>query len=341
MITELSGLAAALPRTPIAELLSGQAVDTYFTCSEKTTATDRNGKTYLRLKLRDASGEVNAIHFDPSDEAIGVAAGEVVIAGGTYSVHPQYGPQLQLRRLRLAEAGEYDAGELVPVSPIGAAELGERLHGLIDSVAEPHLRALLERALDGSQEPGATFVVAPAAVRNHHAYRHGLLEHSLIVAETAAGVAAQFSSVDRDLVVAGGLLHDIGKIHAYTSDGLAPLMTDEGRLHGEIVIGYDLVRDLIGSVAGFPGELSKRLRHIIVSHHGMREKGSPVVPMTREAVIVHYCDDMTARIGAIDDAEKATAPAEAWSSRIFMIDAPAYFGARGEESGAAAPDAEE
>ena len=335
MINELSGLAAAMPRVPIAELESGQAVDTYFTCSEKTTATDRNGKTYLRLKLRDASGEVSCIHFDPSEEALGVSAGDVVVAGGTYSVHPQYGPQIQVRRLRLAEPDEYDAAELVQVSPIGAAELGERLHALIDSVDEPHLRALLERAFDGTREPGATFVVAPAAVRNHHAYRHGLLEHSLIVAETAGGVASRFASVDRDLVVAGGLLHDIGKIEAYTSDGMSPLMTDAGRLHGEIVIGHDLVRGLIDDSPDFPPELSKRLRHIIVSHHGMREKGSPVVPMTREAIIVHYCDDMTARIGAVDDAEKATAAGESWSSRIFMIDAQAYFGSRAE------PDAEE
>ena len=330
MINELSGLAAAMPRVPIAELESGQAVDTYFTCSEKTTATDRNGKTYLRLKLRDASGEVSCIHFDPSEEALGVSAGDVVVAGGTYSVHPQYGPQIQVRRLRLAEPDEYDAAELVQVSPIGAAELGERLHALIDSVDEPHLRALLERAFDGTREPGATFVVAPAAVRNHHAYRHGLLEHSLIVAETAGGVASRFASVDRDLVVAGGLLHDIGKIEAYTSDGMSPLMTDAGRLHGEIVIGHDLVRGLIDDSPDFPPELSKRLRHIIVSHHGMREKGSPVVPMTREAIIVHYCDDMTARIGAVDDAEKATAAGESWSSRIFMIDAQAYFGSRAE-----------
>jgi 3'-5' exoribonuclease len=202
------------------------------------------------------------------------------------------------------------------------------LHALIDSVDEPHLRALLERTFDGSQEPGATFAVAPAAVRNHHAYRHGLLEHSLIVTEAAAGVASRFDSVDRDLVVAGALLHDLGKTQAYTSDGMAPLMTDVGRLHGEIVIGHDMVRELMAAVPGFPAELAKRLLHIIVSHHGMREKGSPVVPQTREAIIVHYCDDMTARIGAVDDAEKATAAGESWSSRIFMIDAPAYFGPR-------------
>jgi 3'-5' exoribonuclease len=327
MPEQSSGFATA-PRVPINELQSGQTVDGYYTCSEKTTATDRNGKAYLRLKLRDASGEVAAIHFDPSDEALETQPGDVVMVGGTYSVHPQYGAQVQVRRLRVLEPHEYDAADLVPVSPIDTVELGERLAALVDSVAEPHLRALLERSLDAAQEPGATFAVAPAAVRNHHAYRHGLLEHSIIVAETSAGVAARFPSVDRDLVVAGALLHDIGKTQAYSSDGLAPLLTDVGRLHGEIVIGHDLVRDLVAGIPGFPPELELRLRHIIVAHHGMREKGSPVVPQTREAVLVHYCDDMTARIAAIDDAEGKTAPGETWSGRVMMIDAPAYLGPR-------------
>jgi 3'-5' exoribonuclease len=313
-------------RTPVAELQSGQTVDTYFTCSSKTTATDRNGKTYLRLKLRDASGEVAGIHFDPSDEATAVQAGDVVIVGGVYSVHQQYGAQIQVRRLRALADGEYDAAELVPVSPVGTAELGERLHALVDSVVEPHLRALLERALDGSQEPGATFAVAPAAVRNHHAYRHGLLEHSLVVAETAGDVASHFDSVDRNLVVTAGLLHDIGKTQAYTSDSMAPLMTDAGRLHGEIVIGHDIVKDLIDQLPGFPAELSTCLRHIIIAHHGAREKGSPIVPQTREAVIVHYCDDMTARISAIDEAQRGLVPGETWSGRIGMLETPAYFG---------------
>jgi 3'-5' exoribonuclease len=315
-----------LLRTPVAELQSGQTVDGYYACSDKNAATDRNGKAYLRLKLRDATGEVAAIHFDPSDEALEVHAGDVVLVGGVYSVHQQYGSQIQVRRLRILQEDEYDAAALVPVSPVGAAELGERLHALLDSVTEPHLRALLERAFDGSQEPGATFCVAPAAVRNHHAYRHGLLEHSLIVAETAAGVAARFDTVDRDLVVAGALLHDIGKTQAYTSDGMAPLMSDVGKLHGEIVIGHDMVRELMAQVPEFPGELSARLRHIIVAHHGAREKGSPVVPQTREAVIVHYCDDMTARIGAIDDAQRNLQPGECWSGRIGMLETSCYFG---------------
>jgi len=322
---------APAARTPIAELQSGQTVDGYYTCSDRTAATDRNGKTYLRLKLRDASGEVAGIHFDPSDDALQVRPGDVVMVGGVYSLHQQYGAQIQIRRLRALDACDYDADALVPVSPVGPAELAERLHALIDSVCRPPLRALLERAFDGSREPGATFAVAPAAVRNHHAYRHGLLEHSLIVAETAAGVASRFPSVNRDLVVTGALLHDIGKTQAYICGGMAPLMSDVGKLHGEIVIGHDMVAALIAEVPDFPAELSSCLRHIIVAHHGAREKGSPVVPQTREAVIVHYCDDMTARIGAIDDAQRALTPGEAWSSRIGMLETSAYFGPADED----------
>ena len=186
-MTDQASIPGATPRIAVVDLESGQAVDSVYACSELTTATDRNGKAYLRLKLRDASGEVAAIHFDPSDDALGLSAGDVVCVGGTYSVHPQYGAQIQVRRLRAAEDAEYEAGDLVQVSPVGTAELAERLHALIDSVEKPYVRALLERAFDGSREPGATFAIAPAAVRNHHAYRHGLLEHSLIVAEAAGG----------------------------------------------------------------------------------------------------------------------------------------------------------
>ena len=313
-------------RTSVADLQSGQQVTGYYVCSDKITATDKNGKAFLRLKLRDASGEVAAIHFDPSDEALAMVAGEVVTITGAYSLHPQYGPQIQVRRLSVLGQGEYDPADLVPVSPIDAVELGEWLASLVESVEDAHLRALLDRAFDASREPGATFAVAPAAVRNHHAYRYGLIEHSLFVADTAADVASRFDSVDRDLVVTGGLLHDIGKTRAYTSDGLAPLMTDSGRLQGEIVVGHDTVRGLIAEFPDFPADLALRLLHIIVSHHGLREKGSPIVPMTREAIIVHYCDDMTARLAAVDDAERATTAGQAWSNRIMMIDAPAYFG---------------
>ena len=310
----------------VAELPEGREVTTYFVALDKEPATDRNGKSFLRLKLRDASGEVKAIHFDPNETVVdNLASGDVVKVSGTYSVHEKFGQQFQVKRLAVMAPGEYDIGTLVPVSPVPLEDLERRLAELIASVRSPSLHALLARAIDPSREPGATFLLVPAAVRNHHAYRHGLLEHSLIVAEVAAAVAERFSTVNRDLTVAGALLHDIGKVDSYSADPMAPGFTDVGRLHGEIVIGHDIVRGLTDEIADFPAEVSVQLRHIVVSHHGEREKGSPVVPATREAVIVHYCDDMTARLAAVDETAARTADGERWSRWVNMLDSYTYL----------------
>ncbi len=335
---------AAAPRTSVADLVDGQTVTSYFICPEREVRTTKNGGTMVNLTLLDATGQVKGVHFDPSDEVLAtLAPGRVVKVRGRYKVDAKWGAQLVIDRLRTLDEGEYDDAALIPVSPVGLDELRTRLAALVASVVEPHVRTLLERALDESREPGATFAIAPAAVRNHHAYRHGLFEHSVVVAEVAAGVAERLPTVDRDLVLAGGLLHDIGKIVSYSSDPLAPGFTDVGRLHGEIVLGHEMVRGLIGEVDGFPDELSSRLRHIIVAHHGEKEKGSPVVPMTREAVVVHYCDDMTARVAAADDAERAAGAGERWSAFSRMLDAFVYLGdgpaaSSGDADASGAPD---
>jgi 3'-5' exoribonuclease len=332
----------------VTQLPEGREVTTYFVALDKEPATDRNGKSFLRLKLRDASGEVKAIHFDPDETVVeSLASGDVVQVSGTYSVHEKFGQQFQVKRLRVMEPGEYDIGTLVPVSPVPFDELVGRLRELVASVRSPSLRALLERALDPSAEPGATFAIVPAAVRNHHAYRHGLLEHSLIVAEVAGAVAERFDTVNRDLTVAGALLHDVGKVRSYSADPMVPGFTDAGRLHGEIVIGHDIVRSLIDEIPGFPAEMAAQLRHIVVSHHGEREKGSPVVPATREAVIVHYCDDMTARLAAVDEIAGRTAAGARWSGWVNMLDGYTYLAAAvdgpptGAPAAAAAPAAAE
>ena len=328
------------PSHYVAGLVDNETFESYFVCIQPERGNKRGGEPFLRLALRDASGDVKAVWWEPTAEALdGLRHGDVVKVRGVFIPTGQYGPQVKIERLRVLAPGEYDPGTLVPVSPVDFAELGDRLRTLVEAVADLSLRALLERALDPEREPGATFVVAPAAVRNHHAYRHGLLEHSVVVAEVATTVAGRFPAVDRDLVVAGALLHDIGKTLAYSSDLLAPGFTDIGRLTGEIVIGHDLVRDLIAEIPSFTPELSARLRHVIVSHHGEREKGSPVVPMTREAIIVHFCDDMTARISACDDAERSSLRGARWSGFNRMLDAFVYIGGGDDEAGAGAPEA--
>jgi 3'-5' exoribonuclease len=323
-----------------AHLVENQTFDSYFVCFEPERGAKKSGEPFLRMTLRDASGEVKAVWWEPTAEALeGLRSGNVVKVRASFSGGGRWGPQATIERLRTLEPHEYDPDCLVPISPVALDELGDRLQALVESVADPGLRALLRRAFDASREPGATFSVAPAAVRNHHAYRHGLLEHSVVVAEVAAAVAARFPSVDRDLVVAGALLHDIGKTLTYSSDLLAPGFTDAGRLHGEIVIGNDLVRDLIDETPGLSPGLSARLRHVILSHHGQREKGSPVVPMTREAIVVHFCDDMTARISACDDAERSSARGASWSGYSKMLEAFVYIGDGASDGDGAAVEA--
>ena len=175
---------------------------------------------------------------------------------------------------------------------------------------------------------GACSAEAPAAKRYHQAYRHGLLEHSLTVAQSVSAIAATFGGVDRDVAVTGALLHDIGKLDAYTHDPLAIDMTDLGQLQGEIPLGYYRVRRLIEDLPGFPAELAAAVLHIILSHHGQLEHGSPVVPCTREATLVHMIDNLGGRLGSFDRLEKELPDGSRWSGYDRALGGGAWFASR-------------
>jgi 3'-5' exoribonuclease len=200
---------------------------------------------------------------------------------------------------------------------------------LLGTIQEPHLRLLLERVFGESSELWAGYRLAPAAKHYHQAYRHGLLEHCLGVAQAVSAISATFPGIDRDVAVAGALLHDIGKLEAYTDDPQNIDLTDAGRLHGEIALGYYRIRRAIEEIEGFPAELAQALGHIILSHHGTLEHGSPVVPCTREATLVHMIDNLGGRLGSFDRLEKELAPGRRWSTFDRALGAGAFFGDRG------------
>ncbi|HEX3616863.1 MAG TPA: HD domain-containing protein [Solirubrobacteraceae bacterium] len=210
-------------------------------------------------------------------------------------------------------------------------QMEQDLRELIVTVQSPHLRALLERTLGPDAPTWLRFREAPAAKRYHHAYRHGLLDHSLTVAQAVSALSAIFGGVNRDLALTGALLHDIGKLDAYHRVGEEIEMSDAGRLHGEIALGYARVRDEIAAVDGFPPELSQALLHIILSHHGSLEHGSPVVPCTREATLVHMADNLGSKLGSFDRVERALDEGAQWGSYDNGIGAVAYFGVTGAE----------
>ena len=193
------------------------------------------------------------------------------------------------------------------------------------TIQNPHLRALLDRIFAPESRIWRRFRVAPAAKYYHQAYRHGLLDHTVSVAQAVSAAAAAFPGIDRDVAITGALLHDIGKTQAYNDDPLAIDLTDAGRLLGEIPLGYYLVRRTIESIEGFDPELAKAVLHIVLSHHGKLENGSPVVPATREATLVHAMDNLGGTLGSFDRIERELPDGQTWSRFDRGIDSAAYF----------------
>ena len=217
----------------------------------------------------------------------------------------------------------------VPEGPPRPVERMEAdLRELVATVQDGHLRALLDSVLGPGAPTWPAYRDAPAAKRYHQAYRHGLLEHSLGVAEAVSAISATFPGIDRDVAVTGALLHDVGKLDAYTAGPEDIEMTDLGKLQGEIPLGYYRVRRLIEEVPGFPPARAAAVLHIILAHHGQLAHGSPVVPCTREATLVHMIDNLGGRLGSFDRLEKELPVGSAWSAYDRALGGGAYFGAR-------------
>jgi 3'-5' exoribonuclease len=227
--------------------------------------------------------------------------------------------------VRRAEPEEYDADAVLDGPARPAAQMEADLRELIGTVQNLHLRRLLESILGDDAPTWPQFREAPAAKHYHQAYRHGLLEHSLTVAQAVSAISATFPGIDRDVAVTGALLHDIGKLDAYELRGEAIEMSDQGRLYGEIPLGYYRVRSLIEDIEDFPEQTAQAVLHIILSHHGSLEHGSPVIPCTREATLVHMADNLGGRLGSFDRVEKALPAGAQWSPWDKGIGGGAYF----------------
>jgi 3'-5' exoribonuclease len=259
-------------------------------------------------------------------------AGTPIRVRGRYTVHPRFGPQINLRELQPASPGSYSPDDLVDGPARGVEQMEGEIRELVGTIQEPHLRALLEGVFGEGSELWAGYRVAPAAKHYHQAYRHGLLEHCLGVAQAVSAISATFPGIDRDVAVTGALLHDIGKLEAYTEDPANIDLTDAGRLHGEIALGYYRIRRAIEEIDGFPPELAQAVGHIILAHHGTLEHGSPVVPCTREATLVHMIDNLGGRLGSFDRLEKELGPGRRWSPFDRAIGAGAFFAERHDDA---------
>jgi 3'-5' exoribonuclease len=311
------------------ELTDGMEIDQVLLVRESERRRRRDGGDYLRLQLGDRTGAVACMVWEELGEVEELArAGAAVRVQGRYTVHPRFGPQINLRGLEEAIPGSYSQEDLLDGPARSAEQMESEVRELLDTIQEPHLRALLERVFGEDSQLWACYRVAPAAKYYHQAYRHGLLEHCLGVAQAVSAISATFGGIDRDVAVAGALLHDIGKLEAYTDDLPNIDLSDVGRLHGEIALGYYRIRRTIEEIEGFPEELAHAISHIILSHHGTLEHGSPVVPCTREATLVHMIDNLGGRLGSFDRLEKELAPGRRWSGFDRALGGGAFFAER-------------
>jgi 3'-5' exoribonuclease len=286
----------------------------------------REGDEYLKLTLGNRTGILPAVVLTNVDAAREVCrTGQAVHVDGVFSVHPTYGGRLLVDEVRRAEPEEFDPATLLDGPTRPAAQMEADLRELIATVQDPYLRRLLGATLGEDAPSWPQFRDAPAAKHYHQAYRHGLLEHSLTVAQSVSAISATFPGIDRDIAVTGALLHDIGKLDAYEFRGDAIEMSDQGRLYGEIPLGYYRVRSLIESLDGFPDHTAQAVLHIILSHHGSLEHGSPVIPCTREATLVHMADNLGGRLGSFDRIEKGLPAGAQWSAFDKGIGGGAYF----------------
>ena len=251
---------------------------------------------------------------------------------GRFESSQQWGDALIIESIAPAVEGSYDASALLETSPVPIERMEADLAALLDTIQNPDLRRLLDRFFSPESDGWERFRDAPAAKHYHQAYRHGLLEHTLSVAQGVSAAASFFPGIDRDVAITGALLHDIGKLEAYNDNPLAIDLTDLGRLIGEIPLGYYRVRSEIESIDGFDPDLGWAVLHIILSHHGTLEHGSPVTPATREATLVHMMDNLGGKLGSFDRIERTLAEGQAWSGFDRGIDGSAYFRDRGRLS---------
>jgi 3'-5' exoribonuclease len=315
----------------VRDLADGQEVNEVFVVRGHSRRQRRNGDPFLKLQLGDSSGVVEAVIWDAIDEFAPLCpTGAIVRVLARYSVDERYGASLTVKRMRLAADDEVQLSDLEEAPPVAYEQLTRELEELIEPIERHHLRELLARLIDRSTETGALYHTAPAAKHYHQAYRHGLLEHCLSVAQGVSVLArGPFrGGVDRDLAVTGALLHDIGKTQVYATTNGAIELTDRGKLLGEIPLGYYMVRREIERIDGFPPDEAEGLLHIILSHHGKLEHGSPVVPCTREATLVHFVDNLGGNLGSFDRIERTLADGASWSDYDRGISASAFFGPR-------------
>lgn len=262
-------------------------------------AFSQKGAPYLNLRLKDKTGQVDGKIWDNAQEWDKRFRKGDVIQVTARAVSFKNSLQLSILSLTPLDDSDIILNDYLPTTRMNVETMFSDLQTFIESIETPPLKELL-KAFFEDRETAERFKRAPAAKGLHHIYLGGLLEHTYSVTRLLDQVASHYPGVNRDLLLTGGILHDIGKINEFSYDRLVEY-SDEGRLIGHIIIGVEMIDEKISAIPGFPSSLAMELRHLILSHHGILEYGSPKRPKTLEALIVHYMDDLDAKVNTFQE----------------------------------------
>jgi 3'-5' exoribonuclease len=301
------------------QLSKGLTVESVFLVKDKTLTKTKAGNPYLSLKLDDRTGEVEGRIWDNALDFVSLfekndfvkVRGEVDEFQGVL--------QLRINKVRKCGESEIRLEDFLPQTSQDVEKMFADLKSTASQVRQPYLRKLLEAFFE-DEEWGKYFKMAPAAKAFHHVYLGGLLEHTLSVVQLVLLISPRYKGIDPDLLLTGAILHDVGKIHELTFDRAFDY-TDSGRLLGHITITVEMVDEKIKGIPEFPEDLSVCLKHMILSHHGEYEFGSPKRPKTLEALLLHHLDDLDAKInGFMAWIEKDKDSPARWTSYHKLFD---------------------
>lgn len=292
-----------MTRRYLCELDERESIDDIFIASDKQLRPNRNGNLYLQVRLADRSGSCNAMMWNASERIYQqFENGDYVRVDGTTQYY-NGNLQIVVGRIEPAEPGEVNEDDFITVSRELHAKRVERLSEILRSIQNFHLRNLAECCLIDDQFMDGIHRGA-AGIKNHHAFSGGLLEHMVNLMEVVLLVGPRYPQLDGDLLLTGAFWHDVGKVREMTYDRHLSY-TDEGQMLGHLILGVKMLEEKIvesSKLAGeeFPAELALQIKHMIVSHHGRYEYGSPKVPMTLEAIALHLLDDLDAKVHGFD-----------------------------------------
>jgi 3'-5' exoribonuclease len=294
-------------------------VNEIFMVKQVTEAVSNNGNHYLSMTLQDCTGTIEAKKWtiDPGDMEI-TTPGSLIKVEGIASIYRGH-PQLKINEMDSISKDAIDMSKYVPVAPMPVKEMESRLNEYLSMIEDKELHDLTEDILTKYHEEYFSY---PAAVTVHHAYRGGLLFHSLSICSMAIKVQEQYSYLNRDYLIAGSLLHDIGKVRELSSDN-TPTYTAEGNLLGHISIGAMIVREE-GMKSNMTTEKLNVLVHMILAHHGEYEFGSPKLPATAEAYVLHSLDDLDAKLECLRTAYEKTNEGDFTGKIIWMENSNFY-----------------